>query len=150
MKRFKTLFITLILCIAISTPALALDTYYDTVNVPVQALLTGVVIEPLAINQFSEYSDHYYKSDYSSKSGFGLDWGGLSIDVLAVQAGIQMQSMGLETGCCDRNYSYYNGGSNVIDQSIKLKSDGLTIKMTQYARQGGEISASANSYRWVD
>lgn len=150
---FKKIFTTLIAICLISAPltCLAIDSHYGAINVPGQVLLTGVKIEPLAISETEKW-DYGYE-DYWKDMGtstFDLKWGGLSIDVLAAQIGIQGQRMAFESGCCDRQYSFYTGGSNVIDQAIHLKSPGIQIDMTQYARQGAEMSAWAGSFTFVE
>lgn len=127
----KILLVVSLFClIAFAVPALAEypggdKDYLEQSQFGVNLLLTGLVINPVDIG-YSEFNDSCF-GDYGMD--FGLYWGGMSIDVLAIQVIGQTQSLGKP--CC---YNYVSGQQEFRNELI-LKSPGFNLRMIQESRQ---------------
>lgn len=144
MLKKIALVVSLFCLIAFSVPAMATmngeyydygDAYLNQGQFGVNLLITGLVIDPIDI----EYSENEAYGDCGWASDFGLYWGGMSIDILAVQVIGQQQSM----GTC--GYSWVDG-HQCFKNKLSLESDGLKIEMMQKSSQSGW----ADSYGYWD
>lgn len=104
-------------------------------------LMTGFVINPIDIG----YSEYEGCEDCGCGMDAGLYWGGMSIDILAIQATGQGQIMGSDG-------EGFAMGCQKINNEYLLEGPGLTLKMSQSASQFGIVHSSGYSYSetWDD
>jgi len=111
----------------------------------VNFLGTGIVIGPISYETYNLYDYHYGYGYYDYYYGYNYDqttldttsffFGGFKADVIAIQAIAQIQD-NLPCGVSKMNQSFEN--------NLLLKSNGLTIKMSQEGHQF--MKASGNHY----
>ena len=137
-KKISLVVVMLFALIAFSVPAMAVmydgyygdDTYLSQGQFGINLLVTGLVINPVDIG----YNESESCGEYGWGQDFGFYWGGMSIDVLAVQAIGQSQSMGT-TG-----YGYVEGEQH-FRNAIILQSPGFNLMMMQESSQYGYSSS---------
>jgi len=125
-----------VFCIAIATPAIGMqsdggpdccgNSYLEQGQFGVNALLTGIEISPLSISEIEECC---------CTSEFGLNWGGLNVDMIAIQAIGQRQGMGTMG-------SASVGGIQCSSNKIELHTDTMDLLMKQKSFQTGHSSSS--------
>ena len=142
MLKKIALVVSLLCIVAFSAPAMAQMPYgnsdfLEQEQFGVNLLMTGLVINPVDIG-VSEYENR----PCGRVEGFdlGLYWGGLTIDILAVQAISQHQSINIP------GRGGFAMGCQKYNNSLSVVSDGLTIKMTQDGSQFGIGYSSSKRY----
>ena len=134
MKKLLLL-VALIATLVMVSPAVADEYSYQDGDGDVQMMqgginlfATGIAIGPIETS--------WYEQTCRRFSGESFYWGGLSIDVLAVQAIGQTMSVG-GGNCCYGGFGYQS-----FENKIKLVTPNMTLKM----EQNGYQQAQSGSY----
>ena len=144
-KKLSVLFIVLFM-LAISLPAMAVgvwDGYYNSWGntyayqdqAGINTMLTGIEIEPVNVSQ----SEQENCGECSWNDSFGFNWGGLSVDLIAIQAIRQTQEIGVY------GYGYANAHQQFYN-NISLETPTMSLHMNQAGYQNA--NASSNSWYW--
>jgi hypothetical protein len=111
-------------------------------QVGVNFLGTGIVIGPIEYGTYDYYHygygyyDYYYGYNTTTENSTSFYFGGFKADVVAIQAIAQIQD-NLPCGVNKMSQSFEN--------NLLLKSNGLTIKMSQEGHQ--TMKANSNYYQ---
>ena len=111
------------------------NAYVDQDQAGINTMLTGIEIAPVDVTQ-SEQEDC---GECSWNDSFGFNWGGLSIDLIAIQAIRQNQEIGVY------GYGYANAHQQFYN-NISLETPTMSLHMSQSGYQNANVSSYNYGY----